>query len=305
MDKKQYNDLKSYFTKTFGGRVYKITIDAGLTCPNRINNTGCIYCNERGSGTGLLKQGYDIEAQIRHGMEGLRRKYKKINAFIAYFQSYTNTYAPLSVLKANWDVIRNFPDIAGLSVGTRPDCIDEERLDLLNDFSDEYKIFIELGLQTINEETLKWIGRGHSLKDFADAVKLARKYPFHIIAHVIFGFPGQDISEITKTARYLSDLGVHGVKIHLLYVATGSTLSDIYKKGDFSPVDKETYIEMVCAFLEHLSPDIVIHRLTGDAHRGELLAPLWSMDKTTVLREIERRLIDENSFQGRNYSQNK
>ncbi len=299
--KKPYNDLNSYLREIFGGKVYKITIDSGLTCPNRVNGSGCIYCNERGSGTGLLKKGYNIEAQIRLGIEGLRRKYKKIDAFIAYFQSYTNTYAPLSILKINWDIIRNFPEIQGISIGTRPDCIDHDRLELLNEFAPNYKVFLELGLQSINEEHLKWVGRGHTVKEFENAVSMIKQYPFNIIVHLIFGFPNQDIREITKTALYLSHLGIQGVKIHLLYVAKGSPLQKIYEMGHFKPVDKDIYIEMVYAFLEHLNPEVVIHRLTGDAHRGELIAPLWSADKSGILSEIKTKLKDNESFQGKRF----
>lgn len=302
MNNKPYNDLKSYLLKTFGCRVYKITIDAGLTCPNRINGSGCIYCNQRGSGTGMWEKGYDIKTQISLGIEGLKRRYKKIDAFIAYFQSYTNTYAPLTTLKACWDSIRNFPEIVSLSIGTRPDCIDIARLELLNDYSNDYKIFLELGLQSINEEHLKWIGRGHGVRDFEDAVKLAKKYPFNVVAHLIFGFPNQDIDEIKETALYISRLGIHGVKIHLLYVAKGSPLSEIYKKGEFIPIDRKKYLDMITIFLEYLAPDIVIHRLTGDAHRGELIAPIWASDKSAILNEIERLLRENKSYQGKYYS---
>ncbi len=299
MRNKPYNDLKSYLLKTFGCRVYKITIDSRLTCPNRVNGNGCIYCNQRGSGTGLWDKGYDIKTQISFGIEGLKRRYKKIDAFIAYFQSYTNTYAALETLKANWDEIRNFPDIVSLSIGTRPDCIDDDRLALLNDYSKDYKIFLELGLQSINEDHLKWINRGHNVKDFEYAVGLAKKYPFNLVAHLIFGFPNQDIDEIKETALYISRLGIHGVKIHLLYVAKGSTLAEIYEKGGFTPVERQKYLDMVVTFLEHLSPDVVIHRLTGDAHKGELIAPLWAIDKSSILNEIERLLRENKSYQGK------
>lgn len=302
MAEKPYNNLKSYLTKTFRGRIYKITIDTGLTCPNRMHHSGCIYCNERGSGTGLWQKGYNIESQIKLGINGLKKRYKKIDGFIAYFQSYTNTYASLSELRTNWEVIRRFPEIKALSIGTRPDCIDIERLNLLSEFSPDYKIFLELGLQSINEDTLRWIRRGHKVRDFTDAVRLASPYPFHIVAHIILGFPGQDIKEIIETAKYLSNIGIHGVKIHLLYVAKGSVLKEIYEKGDFIPIDRVSYIQMVCTFLEYLNPEIVIHRLTGDAHRGELIAPLWSVDKTAVIRDIENKLRENHSFQGRYYT---
>lgn len=301
MNKRPYNDLKSYLYKIFGKRVYKLTIDAGLTCPNRLKDSGCIYCNQRGSGTGLWAQGIDIKTQIILGMEGLRRKYKKIDGFIAYYQSYTNTFAPLPTLKSNWDVIREFKDIIGLSIGTRPDCIDNERLKLLNEYSSDYKVFLELGLQSINEDHLRWIKRGHTVEDFKKTVERAKRYPFDIVVHIIFGFPGQQIAEIIETAYFLSDQKVHGVKIHLLYVAKGSLLERIYNEGEFIPIDRDTYIKMVIAFIEHLSPEIVIHRLTGDAHRGELVAPLWSNDKTGVIKEIEQILRDRESFQGKFY----
>ncbi|MCX8031576.1 MAG: TIGR01212 family radical SAM protein [Thermodesulfovibrionales bacterium] len=300
MNDKPYRDLNSYFQRLFGGKTYKITIDAGLTCPNRINSRGCLYCNERGSGTGLWAKGYDIESQIRLGIEGLRRKYKKIDAFIAYFQSYTNTYAPLPLLKSNWETIKKFPEIRGISVGTRPDCIDRERIELLSEFSIDYKVFLELGLQSINEEHLRWIKRGHGVKEFEEAVKITKDYPtINIVVHLIFGFPEQTLNEIKETALYLSQLGIEGVKIHLLYVAKGSALKDIFEAGNFKPVDKDRYIEMVCTFLEYLHPEIVIHRLTGDAHRGELIAPLWSMDKTAILKEIEATLRNRESYQGK------
>ncbi|MCX7945177.1 MAG: TIGR01212 family radical SAM protein [Deltaproteobacteria bacterium] len=299
MSNRPYNDLKSYLYKTFGKRVYKLTIDAGLTCPNRVRGSGCIYCNERGSGTGLWAQGVDIKTQVALGMEGLRRKYKKVDGFIAYFQSYTNTFASLKTLKTNWNIIKDFPEIVGLSIGTRPDCIDHERLELLSEYSSDYKVFLELGLQSINEENLRWINRGHSVEDFKKAVEMASKYPFDIVAHIIFGFPKQDIDEIIETAYFLSALKVQGVKIHLLYVAKGSLLHQLYDRGNFMPIEKDTYIEMVTTFLEHLAPEIVIHRLTGDAHRGELIAPTWSVDKTKIINEIEKRLKDRSSFQGK------
>ncbi len=291
MKKRPYRDLKSYFLEVFGKKVYKVTVDAGLSCPNRDKDSPCIYCNDRGSGTGFAKAGLSIEQQLRQGINGVRRKYGDVNAFIAYFQSYTNTYAPPHVLKNIWSNVKKFDEIVGISVGTRPDCVDSESLDVLNDFSAKYKIFLELGLQTINEERLKWIGRGHSLEDFTNAVRLARRYPFHIVAHLIFGFPGQDEAEIVETARYLNDLGVQGVKIHLLYVAKGSRLEKLYNEGSFVPVDQERYINMVVTFLENISRDTVIHRVTGDAHKGELIAPLWSANKPLVIDLIEKELL--------------
>lgn len=299
MKNKLYNDLNSYLVEIFGKKVYKITIDAGLTCPNRVGGTGCIYCNERGSGTGLMQKGYNIEAQIKMGMEGLQRKYKNIGGYIAYFQSYTNTYAPLDILEKNWAEIKKFKDIVGLSVGTRPDCVSHDVFKLLNTFTDSYKVFLELGLQTIDEKILAWINRGHGVSHFVEAVKMAKKYPFHIVAHVIFGFNGQDKNDVIKLAHFLSDLDIDGVKIHLLYVSKNTPLEKEFFEGNFIPISREKYVELVCTFLDYLKDTIVIHRLTGDAHKGELIAPQWSSDKAGLLKEIVETLKIKNSYQGK------
>lgn len=302
MKNRLYNDLSSYLKEIFGTKVYKITIDAGLTCPNRINGSGCIYCNERGSGTGLFSKGISIEEQIRIGIEGLKRKYKKIGGYIAYFQSYTNTFAPLPVLEKNWSVIRNFKEIVGLSIGTRPDCLSDDVLMLLNEFSRDYKVFLELGLQTIDENLLKWINRGHSVFHFIDAVERAKKFNFHIVAHVIIGFMGQDRDDMIELARFLSERKVDGVKIHLLYVPKNSPLEKEYENNKFVPITREKYVELVCTFLEHLRGDIVIHRLTGDAHKGELIAPKWSEDKAGILKEISDFMEKHGIYQGKKWN---
>lgn len=302
MKNRLYYDLSSYLKEVFGTKVYKITIDAGLTCPNRFNSSGCIYCNDRGSGTGLLSKGINIEEQIKLGIEGLKRKYKKIGGYIAYFQSYTNTFAPISVLEKNWSVIRNFKEIVGLSIGTRPDCLSDDVLMLLNEYTKDYKVFLELGLQTIDENLLKWINRGHGVSDFVSAVERAKKFDFHIVAHVIIGFMGQDRKEMIKLANFLSERKVDGVKIHLLYVAKNSPLEKEYEKGNFVPISREKYVELVCTLLEHLRSDIVIHRLTGDAHKGELIAPIWSQDKTGVLRDIVDFMEKNGIYQGKRWN---
>lgn len=302
MKNKLYNDLSSYLKEVFGTKIYKITIDAGLTCPNRINNNGCIYCNDRGSGTGLFSKGVSIEDQIRMGMEGLKRKYKNIGGYIAYFQSYTNTFAPLSVLEKNWSIIRNFKEIVGLSIGTRPDCLSEDVLKLLNEYTKDYKVFLELGLQTIDDKLLKWINRGHRVSDFIEAVERASKYNFHIVAHIIIGFMGEDREDMVKLAKFLSERKIDGVKIHLLYVAKNSPLEKEYEKGNFEPISRDKYVELVCTFLEHLRDDIVIHRLTGDAHRGELIAPKWSEDKAGVLKDIADFMKKKGIYQGKKWN---
>ena len=301
MKKKPLKDFNGYLQDIFGRKVHKITIDADFGCPNRDDHGGCIYCNDRGSGTGLSRQGVSVEEQMRLGIAAVKRKYKNVNSFIAYIQSYTNTYAPPEVLKRTWEEVAKFPEVVGISVGTRPDCVNRENMDVLKGFSGKYKIFLELGLQSINEDTLRWIGRGHTVNDFIKAVELAKGYPFDIVAHVILGFPGQGRDEVIETARFLSRLNVHGVKLHLLYVTKGSRLEELHHNGAFSPVDMQSYITMACDFIEHLSPDIVIHRLTGDAHRGELIAPEWSKEKTKVINAIHEEFTQRDSFQGKQW----
>lgn len=300
MEKKPFRDLNTYLKESFGQRVYKISIDAGFGCPNREGGgTGCIYCNDRGSGTGLMSKGAGIEEQIEQGMAALKRKYGNVNAFIAYYQSFTNTYAPADQLEKMWRPVEKYHEIVAISVGTRPDCINIQSLELLSSFNPKRRVFLELGLQSINDATLLWVGRGHKVEDFGKAVEMARPYPVELVAHIILGFPGQTDKEVIETAQYLSKLKVKGVKIHLLYVPSASSLRKLYDEGRFIPVDMDRYVDMVCLFLEYLDPLIVIHRLTGDAHRGELVAPLWSADKTRTLRKIEEELHRRDSWQGK------
>lgn len=301
MKNRLYRDLNGYLKEIFGQKVYKITIDAGLTCPNREKGEGCIYCNDRGSGTGLFSQGISIEEQIKTGIEGLRKRYKNVSSFIAYFQSYTNTYADTDVLEKIWSKVKAFKEIVSISVGTRPDCINKENLTLLSSFSKDYKVFLELGLQSINNENLNWVNRGHSLQDFESALDIACKFDFDIVVHIIFGFPNDNIKSAIDLAKYLSKKPIQGVKIHLLYVSKNAPLKRLYEEGLYVPITRDLYTEMVVNFLSHLRDDIVIHRLTGDAHKGELIAPLWSADKVGVLAEIKDKLIKRGQFQGKEY----
>ncbi|MCX7990427.1 MAG: TIGR01212 family radical SAM protein [Proteobacteria bacterium] len=299
MKNRLFRDLNGYLKEIFGQKVYKITIDAGLSCPNRENGSGCIYCNDRGSGTGLFREGLSVKEQIERGIEGLKRRYNNVNAFIAYFQSYTNTYADVKSLEKIWSNVRDFREIVALSVGTRPDCVNKENLSLLNSFSGDYKIFLELGLQSTDEKNLNWIKRGHSLEDFEKALDIATNFNFDIVVHIIFGFPNDNVQSAVEMARYLSKRPVNGVKIHLLYVSKNAPLKKLYEEGLYTPITRELYTDMVVSFISHLRSDIVIHRLTGDAHKGELIAPLWSADKTGILTEIRNKLVEKGLFQGK------
>ncbi|MEE8540889.1 MAG: TIGR01212 family radical SAM protein, partial [Desulfobacterales bacterium] len=231
----RYYDLNTYLRSLFGCRVQKITLDAGLSCPNRdgrISSGGCIYCNVRGSGTGADARGLSITAQLIRGKETLGRRYKA-RKFLAYFQSFSNTYAPLKRLKTLYDEALNVQDVVGLSIGTRPDCINEPVLELLQAYTQRYLIWIEYGLQSAHDATLTLINRGHDLKCFQNAVRATRKRGIQICVHVILGLPGETRSDMLETAHTLAELEIDGLKIHLLYVVKGTRLESLYRQGRF------------------------------------------------------------------------
>ena len=302
--KNRYYDLNTYFRNLYGGRVHKISVDAGLSCPNRdgtLSTGGCIYCNPRGSGTGAHARGLSVSQQLAQGIPNLYRRYKA-KKFIAYFQSFTNTYAPIPKLRALWEEAFSIPEVVGISVGTRPDCVGEETLDLLGDFSRRGLIWIEYGLQSIHDATLQRINRGHDFGCFERAVEAARKRDINICAHVILGLPGEHQNEMLKTARAIGRMDIQGIKVHLLYVVKGTELARLYKQGNYRCLEQQEYVDLVCQLLELLPREMVIQRLTGDPHPEELLAPAWSLKKSETLDLIKTRLEEKKSCQGRLYS---
>jgi len=297
----RYYDLNTYFRDLFGCRVQKITVDAGLTCPNRdgtLSTGGCIYCNARGSGTGAHARGLSVSEQLKQGKEALSRRYRA-KKFIAYFQSFTNTYAPIPRLKGLWEEALSIPDVVGISVGTRPDCAGEAVLDLLEDVSRRGLVWVEYGLQSVHNATLRRIHRGHDFECFDRAVEATRKRNLNTCAHVILGLPGETRDDMLETARVIGRMGIQGVKLHLLYVVKGTELDRLYRLGDYRCLEQQEYIELVCRFLELLPRQMVVQRLTGDPHPEELVAPAWSLRKSETLNLIKSRLESENSWQGR------
>jgi radical SAM protein (TIGR01212 family) len=302
--KNRYYDLNSYFRSIFGCRVQKISLDAGLTCPNRdgrIATGGCIYCNSQGSGTGAFKKGVSITEQIIKGKEFLRKRYKA-KKFIAYFQSFSNTYGPYEKLKGLYEEALAIDDIVGLSIGTRPDCIDESILTLLEDYIKDYLVWIEYGLQSIHDRTLAFINRGHDVNCFKRAIDATRNRGIKICTHVILGLPFEDRADMLATAEAVSGMGIDGIKIHLLYVIKGSRMEKLYQEGKYRCLEQEEYANLVCDFLELLPPDMVIQRLTGDPHPAELVTPEWSIRKNETLSLIKKILTDRNSWQGIRFS---
>jgi len=283
-----YTDLASHLRGVFGCRAHKIALDAGLTCPNRDGTRGtggCIYCNERGSGTGASERA-TVAEQIRAAMPFLRERYGA-KKFIAYFQSFSNTYAPVERLRALWTEALSVEDVEGLAVGTRPDCLRGDALDLLGEMKDRMKwLSLELGLQSIHDRTLALINRGHTAAEFLDAVERARGRDIPVCVHVILGLPGETRADMLDTARALARLDIQGVKLHLQYVVKGTPLHDMYERGEYACLEPDEYAGILCEFVARLPERVVIHRLTGDPHRDELAAPAWSLDKGMVMKLI-------------------
>ena len=297
----RYNDLNTYFRRIFGCRVQKITIDAGFSCPNRdgaISTGGCIYCNIRGSGTGAYAKGLSVTQQLIQGKKALSKRYKA-KKFIAYFQAFSNTYAPVGKLKSLYDEALEVDDVVGLSIGTRPDCVNEPVLELLQGYVKNYLVWIEYGLQSVHDSTLVYINRGHDFTCFKNAVDATKNRGIKICAHVILGLPNEEKSHMLETAKTVADMGIDGIKLHLLYVVKGTKLAKLYDAGRYGCLEQQEYVDLVCDFMERIPKDMVIQRLTGDPHPEELVAPMWSLKKTETLALIRDTMEKRDSWQGK------
>jgi len=303
-DRLRYLDLNTVLRKRFGGRVQKVTLDAGFTCPNRDGargSGGCIYCNDRGSGSGRYRSQPDVLEQLREGILFCRRRYKA-EKFLAYFQSFSNTYGPLAHLERLYKGVLTEPGVVGLSIGTRPDCLDEEKLDLLAEMASTAMIWLEIGLQSACDATLQRINRGHTVAEFEWAVREAHARDLQVCAHVILGLPGEDHSNVMHTADYCSFLNVEGVKLHQLYVERGTVMEEEYRSRRYRPLSQDSYVQWVVDFLERIPPQTVIQRLTGDPAPDRLVAPDWSLDKHETRRLIYQRMEERQTFQGARYA---
>ncbi|MFH2064872.1 MAG: TIGR01212 family radical SAM protein [Pseudomonadota bacterium] len=297
---RRYNDFNTWLKEQFGERVQKITVDAGFSCPNRdgtLSTGGCIYCNPKGSGTGAFAGKISITDQLLQGKEALGRRYKA-KKFFAYFQSFTNTYGPVEKLKSVYEEALAVDDIIGLSIGTRPDCVNQEILDLLEQYARQSMIWIEYGLQSIHDRTLDIINRGHDFPCFQNAVLLTQNRNIKICVHVILGLPGETRAQMLETAEALSRMNIDGIKLHLLYVIKGTGMETLYRAGTYQCLEQQEYVDLVCDFLERTPWNVVIQRLTGDPHPHELTAPEWSLKKAETLAMIHDQLEKRNTRQG-------
>lgn len=303
---KPYHSLDFHLKETFGKKVYKLSLDGGMTCPNRdgtAGSGGCIFCSAGGSGDFAAPRTASVKEQAEAAKALVAGKIKGGASYIAYFQSYTNTYAPLPYLRALFTEAMVLPDVCALSVATRPDCLPPETIALLNELSQKKPVWIELGLQTIHEKTAEFIRRGYSLDVFEDAYGRLKAAGIPVITHVILGLPGETREDMLKTVRYLAGKRVDGIKLQLLHVLKGTDLFPLYEAGAFRTLEMEEYFALAGDCLKLLPPETVVHRLTGDGPKRLLAAPLWSADKKKVLNGLHRYLKENGIFQGMEYDE--
>lgn len=298
---KPYHSLDYMLRERFGEKVYKVTLNGGMSCPNRdgkLGTRGCIFCSAGGSGDFAADSSLSITEQIDRQISILSAK-RPIHKYIAYFQAFTNTYAPVEYLEKIFTEALAHPGIAALSIGTRPDCLGKDVVALLSRLNRQKPVWVELGLQTIHEKTAAYIRRGYPLSCFEDAVRRLRSEDIEVIVHTILGLPGESTQDILNTMKYLNHQDIQGIKLQLLHVLRGTDLASDYEKGMFRTYERDEYISLVISCLEHLRPDMVIHRITGDGPKDLLIAPLWASRKREVLNLLHHQMKENHNYQGR------
>lgn len=302
-----YYSLNDFLRNQHGEKILKLSIDAGFTCPNRdgtLSTKGCLFCSERGSGDFTFYQEGNITRQLEDAKKLLENKWGKNRKYIVYFQAFTNTYDSLEVLKKKYEEALAFDGVVGLAIATRPDCLSDDILAYLSKLSKQTHVWVELGLQTIHEETSKLINRGYTLDCFENAVKKLHKYGIETVVHLILGLPGESVENMLASAKYISSLPLQGVKLHMLHILDNAPLGKYYKCHPFPLMTEETYISLIGEILSLLPPEFVIHRLTGDGAREHLIGPTWTLHKKHVLNGIMRHLKENNLYQGKSYNKN-
>lgn len=296
LDNKRYHTLNYYYRNLFHKKVFKVSLNANFSCPNFKNNNGCIFCLH-GSNDYDITQNKSLTEQFYEVRDTLEKKWKD-SYYIGYFQANTNTYAPVSILKEKYETILNLPNVIGLSIATRSDAITKECYDYLEELNKKTFLTIELGLQSSKEETLKLIKRGHNLENFITAVKELKKRNIKVVVHIINGLPYETKEDMINTVKFLNNLDIDGIKIHMLHILKGTELAAMYQDNPFHILTKEEYIDIVVEQLEYLNPNIVIHRITGDPNKEDLIAPDWLIKKFGVLNDIDKEMVKRNVYQG-------
>jgi radical SAM protein (TIGR01212 family) len=300
---KRYNNLNYFLRNKFGEKVFKISLDGGFSCPNRdgtISKGGCLFCSERGSGDFAGDRDFSIEKQFIDIKDMMNKKWKQ-GKYIAYFQAYTNTYAPVDVLKKKYEEALSQEGVVALAIATRPDCLGEDVLDLLEEINKKYYVWVELGLQTSNDDAARKINRGYNLDVFEEAITRLKKRNIDFVVHAIFGLPGETKEDMLKTVDYIAHSGAQGVKFHLLHLMKNTPLVKVYEAGGLEFLSQEDYIDLLCKSVCMLPQDMVIHRLTGDAPRDLLIGPMWSLKKWEILNAIDKAFIDNDIYQGKTF----
>lgn len=298
---RRYNSFNHVLKETFHCKVRKINLRLDFTCPNRDGTVavgGCTYCNNASHTPQAYRPGMSVREQLEQGIEAMRQRHRA-EKFIAYFQSYSNTYGTLDKLERLYREALEVPGVAGLSIATRPDCVADDVLDLIADISRSTYVWLELGLESMHDKTLQWVNRGHGLREFIDAVERSKARDLRLCVHLILGFPCEGREEMLQAPRLLNRLGIDGVKLHNLHVIKNTVLEKIYRAGAFTLLSREAYVSLLVDFLELLAPEIVIHRLTGETYRELTVAPEWSLNKIATLNAIQKELEERNGWQGR------
>ena len=299
----RYFSYRHFLQQTFGHRVQKVSLDGRFTCPNvdgTVATGGCVFCDNRSFSPSRRVPRQDILAQIDDGISRLKRRYK-CDHFMAYFQPATNTYAPVEKLRPLFETAISHPKVVGLAIGTRPDCVPEDVLDLLSELAEQTYLSLELGIQTIHNRTLDWMNRGHSYEVFPDAIERCRGRGFELCTHVILGLPGESHADMMATADEMARLKLDAIKIHNLYVVDNTPLADQVRNGEVELMDRDTYVETLIDFLERLPPDMVVERLSGEAPPAYFVGPSWCADKPALRNAIFSTLEERDSWQGKTY----
>ncbi len=301
-DGKRYHSLNYFLRNKFGEKVFKISLDAGFTCPNRdgaLSDIGCIFCSPRGSGDFTISWD-NISEQFDKAKAMMAKKWMK-GKLIAYFQAYTNTYAPVEELREKYYSIIDKENLVGIAIATRPDCLPPEVMELLKELNEKTYLWVELGLQTVNENTAKLINCGYTLESYKGAVKSLKESGIDIVTHCILGLPGETQEDMLKTVDFVANTGTQGIKLHLLHLLEDTPMVKLYKEKKLRLLEKDEYVDLIIDCVERLPADMVIHRLTGDGPRSTLIAPKWSLNKWEVLNAIDDRFIERNTWQGKKF----
>ena len=298
LDNKRYHTLNYYYKNKYGKKTFKVSLNGNFSCPNKEKDGhGCIFCSRLGSGDFAGDKNKDLITQFNEVKDIMEHKWPN-SYYIGYFQANTNTYAPVSILKEKYETILNIPNVIGLNIATRSDAITKDCYNYLEELNKKTDLIVELGLQSIHDKTLKLINRGHDLNNFVNAVKNLQKRNIKVVVHIINGLPNETKEDMIETVKYLNNLNIDGIKIHMLHIIKDTDLADYYKEHTFHILTKEEYIDIVVTQLEYLNPNIVIHRITGDPKKEDLIEPTWLLKKFVVLNDIDKEMKKRNIYQG-------